>query len=458
MKLNPAFWSLLLVGAVAGSGSGAAHAEESSTIEKCGKKFGTITVVDPRSGLGQLQSYGLGSPAALLRMMIQQSGCFDVVERGVAMRNMQQERALAQSGQLRDDSNIGQGQMQVADFVLTPDVQIPTSTTGGVGGVGGGAGSFGKLGGLFGAVAAGVKFKEAQTSLLIADVRSGIQVAGAEGKAKTTTFNLASVSAAAGALGALGGYTSSPEGKVVSASLLDNFNKIVILIRDKPQLIQPTTAEAVANAAGSTHAEAPLPAGQMLTPKIANVKIYSEPSRDSALVATLQRGEELVASGEVKNGFARVDAANFSGWVQRTLVGPMGAATPLAIAPIPTAPTLPATPMVMPTPQSRYGTFSGTAEGSDTGYFRLSISDKGDVNGDGRFTRLGGFGLMGSYEPTEGTVQMLGSSGGGGVMFRGRYDASRGVISGSWFLTNGLAVPLMTGGAGGGGSFVAQRQ
>jgi hypothetical protein len=34
--------------------------------------------------------YSLGSPAALLRMMAQQSKCFVVVERGVAMQNMQQ--------------------------------------------------------------------------------------------------------------------------------------------------------------------------------------------------------------------------------------------------------------------------------------------------------------------------------------------------------------------------------
>jgi SH3-like domain-containing protein len=62
----------------------------------------------------------------------------------------------------------------------------------------------------------------------------------------------------------------------------------------------------------------------MLMPRIANVKAYAEPSREAAVVATLQKGDELVASGEVKNGFVKVDAANFSGWVQRTLVSPGG--------------------------------------------------------------------------------------------------------------------------------------
>ncbi len=293
----------------------AASAQDDSRVEKCNKSFGALAVAEPQSGWGHIQRYGLGSPAALLRMMIQQSGCFDVVERGVAMRNLQQERALGQSGELRQESNLGKGQMQAADFVMTPDVQIPASTTGGVGGAV--LGRFGALG----ALAGGLKFKEATTSLLVADVRSSIQVASAEGKASKTEFSVGGWGIGGGALGALGGYTSTPEGKMVAASLLDNYNKIVLTIRDRPNLIRQSSAAGDVNAANSTRAEAPQVAGQMLQPKIANVKVYSEPSRDSRVVATLQRNDELVATGETKNGFARVDAANFSGWVQRTLVG-----------------------------------------------------------------------------------------------------------------------------------------
>ena len=62
----------------------------------------------------------------------------------------------------------------------------------------------------------------------------------------------------------------------------------------------------------------------MLAAKISNVKAYASPSRDSKVVATLNRSDELVATGEVKDGFVKVDAANFSGWVQRTLVAPIG--------------------------------------------------------------------------------------------------------------------------------------
>jgi curli biogenesis system outer membrane secretion channel CsgG len=291
-----------------------ACAQDDSRVEHCSKTFGTLAVAESQTGWGHIQRYGLGSPSALLRMMVQQSGCFDVVERGVAMRNLQQERALSQSGDLRQESNLGKGQMQAADFVMTPDVQIPAQTTGGVGGA-----LLGRLGGL-GAIAGGLKFREANTSLLLSDVRSSIQIAAAEGKASKTEFSVGGWGVGGGALGALGGYTSTPEGKMVAASLLDNYNKIVLTIRDQPRLIRPNSAAGDANAGMSTRAEAPQVAGQMLQAKIANVKVYSEPTRESHVVATLQRTDELVATGETKNGFVRIDAANFSGWVQRTLV------------------------------------------------------------------------------------------------------------------------------------------
>jgi curli biogenesis system outer membrane secretion channel CsgG len=298
--------------------------EAGAQVEKCSKSFGALAVAEPQHGWGHIRSYGLGSPAALLRMMIQQSGCFDVVERGVAMQNLQQERALAESGEMRAESNVGKGQMQAADFVMTPDVQIASSNSGGVGGaVGGLLRRLGAPAGV-GALAGGLKFKEAATSILVADVRSSIQVAAAEGKATKTDFSISAWGFDGGAVGSLGGYTNTPEGKVIAASFLDNYNKVVLAIRDQPQLIKKSSAAGDANAAASTKAEAPQQAGQMLAAKIANVKVFAEPSKDSSVVATLKKTDELVATGEAKNGFVRIDSSDFSGWVQRTLVSPSG--------------------------------------------------------------------------------------------------------------------------------------
>lgn len=295
------------------------HAESSSNVEKCSKKLGTLAVSESQHGYANLAAYGLGSPAALLRLMIQQSGCFDVVERGVAMQNLQQERSLAGQDEMRQGSNIGKGQLQAADFVMTPNVQVGASNTGGIGGA-----LFGQLG-VIGSLLGSIKFKEASTSLLIADVRSGIQVASAEGAATKTDFGLGGLVFGGGMAGALGGYTNTPEGKVIAASLLDNYNKIVISMRDQATLIKQGSESADANAAASTQAGASQVAGQMLMAKIANVKAFEGPANTTKVLATLKKSDELVATGDQKNGFIKVDAANFSGWVQRTLVTPIPA-------------------------------------------------------------------------------------------------------------------------------------
>jgi len=299
--------------------AGAAQADQASNVEKCSHKLGVMAVAEPHGGWGYLSAYQLGSPEQLLRMMVQQSGCFDVVERGVAMQNIQQERSLAESGELRGESNVGKGQMQAADFVMTPAVQIAANNTGGVGGALAG-GLLNKFG--LGGVAGGLKFKEASTSLVVADVRSSIQVASAEGKASKTDFDIGGWGWTGTALGAANGYTNTPEGKVIAASLLDNWNHIVVAIRDNPSLIKTHSESGDVNAANSTRAGVPVKAGEVLVARIANVKVYAGPSRDSKVVATLTRSDELIASGDQRNGFVQVDSANFSGWVQRTLVGP----------------------------------------------------------------------------------------------------------------------------------------
>lgn len=63
-------------------------ADEGSTVERCTKRFGTLVVAESQTGWNHLSHYGLGSPAARLRMMDQKSGCFDVVERGVGIQNL----------------------------------------------------------------------------------------------------------------------------------------------------------------------------------------------------------------------------------------------------------------------------------------------------------------------------------------------------------------------------------
>lgn len=236
-----------------------AWAAGNPTVEKCPQELGTLAVAEPQSQtMSGLSRYGLGSPSTMLRMMAQESGCFAVVERGAAMKNLQQERALAAGGQLQEGSNVGAGQLQAADFVMTPTVQF-AAETGGVGAAVGGLLSHTKLAPLSG-IAGGVKFKEAETTLLVADVRSGVQVASAEGKASKMDFAVGGWGWAGIGWAAGGGYTKTPEGKLIAASLLDNFNKIVTTISDKPSLVRPTVQASRDNAAHSIQATNQRPA------------------------------------------------------------------------------------------------------------------------------------------------------------------------------------------------------
>src|SRR5438552_9961737 len=139
--------------AVKGSTGPSGSQGAASDLERCDKPMGAMAVVEPQDYVGRaLARYQLGSPVGLIRLMIQQSNCFIVVERGLGMKNMMQERALEKSGQLRQDSNVGGGQMVTADYILTPAVAFSENNAGGVGGGLGGIGSlFGRGGAAVGA-------------------------------------------------------------------------------------------------------------------------------------------------------------------------------------------------------------------------------------------------------------------------------------------------------------------
>ena len=291
-------------------------------LEKCDAPKGTLAVVEAQNQvIASLGRYGLQSPTGLIRMIVQQSNCFQVVERGMAMQNMMQERALASGGQMQSDQNIGKGQMVAADFIVTPSVVFSENNAGGMGGaLGGLLGRFGGAGAVVGAVAGGLKFKEAQTSMLLADTRSGIQVAAAEGSAKQTDFNLGGAVFGGGGGAALGGYTNTNEGKVITASFLDNWNNIVRAIRNNPSLIQAKAGVASqANSAGSVQAGA-ANEGDVMMAKIAGVKVLRSPADSAGVLMALSKTDEVLYLGEEKNGFVKVTSPQGDGWVKKVLL------------------------------------------------------------------------------------------------------------------------------------------
>lgn len=301
---------------ITGSASPSGATDAAPSLEKCDKPFGTIAVVQPQDQMSaSLQKYNLPPPNALLRLMIQQSNCFQVVERGLAMQNLMQERALAAGGQLQQGSNVGQGQMVTADFLLTPEIAFRVDNSGGaaIGAIGG---LFGSIGAVASAVASGLKFKQAQTTLLLADARSGVQVAAAEGSVEKADWGVG------GFLGGVsaGAYTNTAEGKIVAAALLDNYNNIVRSIKNQPSLIVTTaTPASQQNAARSIKANA-FNAGDILVGKIGGVKVLISPDPMSKQIFSLQKDEEVVFLGQEKNGFVQVQGTSGEGWVDKRLM------------------------------------------------------------------------------------------------------------------------------------------
>ena len=286
-------------------------------LQHCDKPMGAMAVVEPQSEiLAALTRYRLSSPVGLIRMMIQQSNCFIVVERGAGMRNLMQERQLASGGEMRQGSNLGGGQMVAADFVMTPSVVFSENNAGGIGGAAGGL-----LGGKFAAVAGGLKFKEAQTSMLVADSRSGVQVAAAEGSTKKADLRLGGLLFGGGGGAGAGGYGNTNEGKIIAAAFMDNYNNVVGVVRGDTSLQRHVgTLKEEAAAGGKTKAGAVYNEGDVLVPKIANIKLLAEPSDAAKALATLGKADELVVTGAEKDGYINVQGASASGWVKIVLV------------------------------------------------------------------------------------------------------------------------------------------
>lgn len=214
-----------------GGAGGATAANASSQLEKCPESLGTLAVVEDQNAgwYRQLQQYKLGTTVPVLRMMIQQSNCFVIVERGRAMQNMNMERQLERSGEMRQGSNFQPGQMVAADYTMSPSINFSQKGTSGGGGA---LAGLGWAGALAGAVAGSFKSNEASTTLLMIDNRSGVQLAAAEGSAQNYDFAMFGGMFGGGMAGGGGAYTNTPEGKILVASFMDSYNQLVKAVRN----------------------------------------------------------------------------------------------------------------------------------------------------------------------------------------------------------------------------------
>ncbi|HEY0676504.1 MAG TPA: CsgG/HfaB family protein, partial [Immundisolibacter sp.] len=116
---------------VTGSGGAAGAQGAAPQLTRCATPIGTAALIEQDNPM--LAQAGLTSPIPLLRIMMAQSNCFRVVDRGQASEAMQRERAMAAGGDLQSGSNMGAGQMKAADFLITPNVVFKDANAGGGG-------------------------------------------------------------------------------------------------------------------------------------------------------------------------------------------------------------------------------------------------------------------------------------------------------------------------------------
>ena len=196
-------------------------------IPQCNRNLGAISLVEPENQWWR--EYNLGSPEAIIKVFVQQSRCFTLVNRGRAMQSRAMERALADQGELQKGSNLGKGQVRVADYMLEPSIVSANRNSGG-NALGGALG--GLFGGGVGAIAGGISIKkgEANVTLSVVDTRTTEEFV-VEGYARKSdvSFGAGGGGFFGGAFGGLagGGYQDTQIGQIIVLAYLDAYTKLV---------------------------------------------------------------------------------------------------------------------------------------------------------------------------------------------------------------------------------------
>jgi curli biogenesis system outer membrane secretion channel CsgG len=234
----------LFAGAALASFSTAALADPSSghrdqargeaEMPICTHRLGTLAIVPPDQQWWR--EYNLGSPEAIIKVFVQQSGCFTLVNRDRSMQSRNMERALADSGELQAGSHMGRGQVKAADYFLQPDIVTANKNSGGGGAgaaIGGVLGHFGGFASTVGAIAGGINVKkgEADVTLSLVNARTTEEEALTEGYARKTDVSWGAGGGAGwwGGFAAAGGYgyQNTEIGQVIVLAYLNAYRKLV---------------------------------------------------------------------------------------------------------------------------------------------------------------------------------------------------------------------------------------
>src|SRR5437868_14299532 len=132
-------------------------------VPHCLRKLGTVSVMDGDDPSGWTQ-FQLTGPQKLIKVLVQRSGCFNLVDRGSGLSAAQRERDIGGGLGMQRGSNVGQGQIKAADYVLVAEVQAADRASGGSS-VGAAAG--GRLRGGFGAILGGISSHKMEANTVL---------------------------------------------------------------------------------------------------------------------------------------------------------------------------------------------------------------------------------------------------------------------------------------------------
>lgn len=287
-----------------------AHAEsirekterKTAEIPTCSRNLGTLAIREPENHWWE--GLGLASPEALLKVFVRKSGCFTLVDRGKGFEMIQQERALAGQGTLQQGSNIGQGQLKAADYILVPDIASKNADSSGtnIGGIFGGLVGHG-AGAVLGNL--NIHSSTADVVLTIDNVRTGEEGPIEQGHGSKTDVGFG-LGGGFGNWSGFGGaevssYQNTDIGQVVTLAYIDAYTKLV----GEMGGLSPNAAQ-----------EAPAQAVTMTKPG----NMYEQPSPRSRKVRPLDPGMMLYPTGNKDGVWWEVtDELGNKGWVSSLL-------------------------------------------------------------------------------------------------------------------------------------------
>jgi len=235
-----------LAGPKGTSNTGASESRKMQTaatqqIPVCARPIGVLAIVEPETQWWR--EMNLGSPEAILRVFVQRSGCFTMVNRGRSLASRAMEKALAEQGELQQGAQVAKkGQVKAAQFFLEPNIVTANRNSGG-GGIGAAAGAFGGLfggaGRVIGGIAGGINVKKGEANVTL----SVVNAATTEENVVEGYFRKRDISWGAGggagwwggfaAAGATG-YENTEIGQVIVLAYLDAYKKLVVQLGGMP--------------------------------------------------------------------------------------------------------------------------------------------------------------------------------------------------------------------------------